>query len=98
MSTAQAFSPSVTVEDLLRIPQVQRAFAFIDSQLDEITEEQIRICSIPATPFGEQARAEYLREKFSALGLEDVHIDDEGNCLGLWKGKTSTPLLVVSAH
>ena len=98
MSTAQAFSPSVAVNDLLGFPQVQRAFAFIDSHLDEITEEQIRICSIPATPFGERARAEYLREKFSALDLENVYIDDEGNCLGLWKGRMSAPLLVVSAH
>lgn len=98
MSTTQAFSPSVSVNELLGFPQVQRAFAFIDSHLDEITEEQIRICSIPATPFGERARAEYLRGKFSALGLENVYIDDEGNCLGLWKGSMSAPLLVVSAH
>ena len=98
MTTAHAFSPSVSVNDLLGLPTVQRAFAFIDSHLDEITEEQIRICSIPATPFGEQVRAEYLRKKFSALGLENVHIDDEGNCLGFWKGRTSAPLLVVSAH
>ncbi len=98
MSTAQAFSPSAAVNDLIGFPQVQRAFAFIDSHLDEITEEQIRICSIPATPFGERERAEYLREKFSGLGLEAVHIDEEGNCLGLRKGQTSAPLLVVSAH
>jgi tripeptide aminopeptidase len=98
MSTAQAFSTSVAVNDLLGSPQVQQAFSFIDSHLDEITEEQIRICSIPATPFGELARAEYLREKFSALGLADVHIDGEGNCVGLRKGRTITPLLVASAH
>ncbi len=98
MSTAQASSPSAAVKDLLGFPKVQRAFAFIDSHLDEITEEQVRICSIPATPFGEHERAEYLREKFSGLGLEAVHVDEEGNCLGLRKGQTSAPLLVVSAH
>ena len=98
MSTARAFSPSVAVNDLLGLSKVQRAFAFIDSHLDEITEEQVRICSIPATPFGERERAEYLREKFTAVGLQDVHIDEEGNCIGLRKGRTSAPLLVISAH
>ena len=98
MPTARAFSISETVKDLLDDTKMQRAFAFIDSHLDEITEEQVRICSIPATPFGERERADYLREKFLGLGLEDLQIDDEGNCLGLRKGRMSRPLLVVSAH
>ncbi len=98
MSIVQALSPTVAVDDLLGLPQVQKAIAFIESHLDEITEEHVRICSIPASPFGERERAEYLREKFSSLGLADVQIDDEGNCLGLRKGETDAPLLVVSAH
>jgi tripeptide aminopeptidase len=98
MSTTQAFSPFVTVNELLGFPQVQQAFAFINSHLDEITEEHIRICSIPAFPFGERPRAEYLRQRFAALGLTDAHLDDEGNCLALRKGKATAPLLVVSAH
>ncbi len=98
MSIAQAVSTTVAVDDLLGFPQVQQAIAFIKAHLDEITEEHIRICSIPASPFAERERAEYLRAKFSSLGLADVQIDDEGNCLGLRKGKTDAPLLVVSAH
>jgi acetylornithine deacetylase/succinyl-diaminopimelate desuccinylase-like protein len=98
MSIAQAVSTTVAVDDLLGFPQVQQAIAFIKAHLDEITEEHIRICSIPASPFAERERAEYLRAKFSSLGLADVQIDDEGNCLGLRKGKTDAPLLVVGAH
>ena len=75
-----------------------RALRSFETNADAITEEQIRICSIPASPFGEQARAEYLSRKFSDLGLTDVEIDEEGNCLGLLKGSSQTPLLVVSAH
>ena len=75
-----------------------RALSFFERNSDAITEEHIRICSIPASPFGEQQRAEYLREKFSALGLTEVEIDAEGNCLGLLEGRTRSPLLVVSAH
>jgi tripeptide aminopeptidase len=77
---------------------VARALRFFETNADAITEEQVRICSIPATPFGEQERAEYLSQKFSELGLTEVEIDKEGNCLGLIRGASLKPLLVVSAH
>jgi tripeptide aminopeptidase len=77
---------------------VARALRFLETNAAEITEEHIRICSIPASPFGERERAEYLSQKFSALGLTEVEIDEEGNCLGLLRGASLSPLLVVSAH
>lgn len=79
-------------------PHVARALRFFETQSDAITEEHIRICSIPASPFGEQERAEYLSRKFSELGLTEVEIDEEGNCLGLLRGSLESPLMVVSAH
>ena len=79
-------------------PAVGRALRFFETNADAITEEQIRICEIPASPFGEQERAEYLSQKFRELGLTEVEIDDEGNCLGLIRGASRSPLLVVSAH
>ena len=78
--------------------EVVRALRFFETNAEAITEEQIRICSVPATPFGEQERAEYLRQKFSELGLTEVEIDEEGNCLGLLRGASLKPLFVVSAH
>lgn len=74
MSSVQAFSPAVNIGNLLDSPEVQRVFKFIDSHLEKITEEQIRICSIPAPPFGEKERAEYLRERFLESGLADAKI------------------------
>jgi len=79
-------------------PHVARALRFFETHADAITEEHIRICSIPASPFGEQERAEYLSRKFSELGLSEVEIDEEGNCLGLLRGASLSPLIVVSAH
>lgn len=79
-------------------PHVARALRFFETHADAITEEQIRICSIPASPFAEQERAEYLSRKFSELGLTEVEIDEEGNCLGLLRGSSPAPLIVVSAH
>ena len=96
MSSALKTFPSV--RSLLSSPEVERALSFLHKNAEAITDEQIRICSIPAPPFGEGERAEYLAEKFSALGLTDVEVDEEGNCLGLIKGTSRSPLLVVSAH
>ncbi len=98
MSTSEVSPHLVGIDELMASTQVQQTFAFIDSHLNEITDEHIRICSIPASPFGERQRAEYFRAKFAALGLTDAHIDDEGNCLAIREGKTTGPLLVVSAH
>ncbi|HCX30523.1 MAG TPA: hypothetical protein DHU55_12270 [Blastocatellia bacterium] len=60
MSLMQTFSPAASTDELIDSPKLQSVFRLIDSHLGEITEEQIRICSIPAPPFGEKQRAEYL--------------------------------------
>ncbi len=90
--------PGKSVAQLMTTPHVARALRFFETKADAITEEHIRICSIPASPFGEQERAEYLSRKFSELGLAEVEIDEEGNCLGLLRGSSRSPLMVVSAH
>ena len=98
MSSVAAFPPTVNIVELIRSQDVRRAFQFIDSHLEQITEEQIRICSIPAPPFGEKVRAEYIRKKFVESGLTNAKLDEEGNCLALRRGHSAAPLLVVSAH
>lgn len=91
-------APVLTVRQLMSSVEVARAFRFFETNAEQITDEHIRICSIPASPFGERERAEYLSQKFSSLGLSDVEVDEEGNCLGLLKGASRSPLMVVSAH
>ena len=98
MVSALKNSPALTIRHLMSSAEVARAFRFFETNADAITDEHIRICSIPASPFGEHERAEYLAEKFSSLGLSEVEIDEEGNCLGLRKGASGSPLMVVSAH
>src|ERR1044072_876054 len=77
---------------------VARALRFFETNAEATTEEQTRICSVPAPPLGQRERAEYLRQKFSELRLTEVEIDEEGNCLGLLRGASLKPLVVVSAH
>jgi tripeptide aminopeptidase len=91
-------APAQTVRQLATAPEVAHALRFFDANAEAITEEHIRICSIPATPFAEQERAEYLAGRFRDLGLNEVSIDDEGNCTGLYQGRSSSPLIIVSAH
>jgi len=99
MSTSSVkLSPSQVIQDLLSLAEVREALGFFQKRADAITEEHIRICSVPASPFGEQERAEYLRAKFVEIGLQDVRLDSEGNCLALWRGDAQSPLMVVSAH
>jgi acetylornithine deacetylase/succinyl-diaminopimelate desuccinylase-like protein len=87
-----------TIEELVVLPQVQAAFQFLEENADSFTNEQIQISSIPAPPFGEKPRAEYLCSSFKQLGLENAHLDAAGNCVALRDGSWSEPLLVVSAH
>jgi acetylornithine deacetylase/succinyl-diaminopimelate desuccinylase-like protein len=98
MSSAIKLTPAQLIEELLQHPQVQEAFRFFEEQAEAITEEQIRICSIPAGPFTEHERCEYLRKQFLEIGLSEVEIDEEGNCIGLFTGASEHPLMVVSAH
>ena len=91
-------SPVQLIQDLLESPEVVRAFRFFEEESDSITEEHISICSIPASPFGERQRAEYLHDKFLQIGLSDVRLDEVGNCLGMLRGSSQSPTMVVSAH
>ncbi len=98
MSTALEPVPTQMIRDLLGSQHVKSAFRFFEESAAAITEEQVRLCSIPSSPFKEHQRAEYLRQKFEELGLTDTTIDNEGNCLALFRGASLSPLLVVSAH
>ena len=98
MVSSLKIAPPQTIRQRAVTPQVEQALRFFETNAAAITDEHIRICSIPATPFAERERAEYFAKRFQELGLNDVSIDEEGNCLGLFKGSSTTPLIVVSAH
>jgi tripeptide aminopeptidase len=93
-----ALAPEQILKEMLDSGRVRAALQFFESRAAEITEEHVRICSIPSPPFGEGERAEYLCQKFRELGLADARLDAEGNCVALRRGRSLQPLLVVSAH
>lgn len=62
-------------------------------------EQGIAIQQIAAPTFAECARAAYVAEQFTALGLNNVELDEMCNVYGRLPGKAATqPGLMVSAH
>jgi tripeptide aminopeptidase len=77
---------------------VHTAFSYLHNQEMEFRRWQRELTEIPAPPFGEAARSQWLRQRFTALGLEDVQVDKVGNVLGLLYSGRTAPLIGISAH
>ncbi|HEX8184385.1 MAG TPA: M20/M25/M40 family metallo-hydrolase, partial [Blastocatellia bacterium] len=86
------------IPQLLRSQSIERAFISINEAQDEIGEELIRICEIPAPPFKEHARADYIKQRFAEMGLQRVRTDEEGNVIAERPGPSTRPRVIVSAH
>ena len=59
------------------------------------------LVAIPAPPFGEKVRGQWLAERFTELGMDAVEIDTVGNVLGCLRGESTDPArpcLLLSAH
>ncbi len=83
---------------LTREPTVAKAFRWVETHADQVVEEAIRICEIPAPTFEEAERAAYVKDRFRALGLRDVTIDAAGNVRGRRPGVGAGLGLAVGAH
>lgn len=82
---------------------VHAAFAWLRRNAKKIMDWQMELVAIPAPPFGEQARSEWLVSRFVEAGLAQVHTDAAGNVFGTLAGASvaadsSGPLIVLSAH
>ncbi len=82
---------------LTEVPEVRSALAWMRTQENQFTRWQLDMAAIPAPPFGETARGEWLQERFRELGMEDVHTDAAGNVFGTRRG-TAKHCFVLSAH
>ena len=96
-SPAAAQSPA-EVARLIELPAVRAALETIRANEPATIDDQIRLCEIPAPPFGEAARAAAYADAFRAAGLARVRLDEAGNVLGERPGRAPRPHLVISAH
>lgn len=69
------------VQRVAALREVHGTFEWFHSHLRQLTQDQMEITGIPSPPFGENERAEWLRDRFTSLGLANVHIDEIGNVI-----------------
>lgn len=78
---------------------IHEAFAWFRRKEFQLQERQMELARIPAPPFGEGARAEWLQARFREYGLKDIHIDAVGNVLAVLAGDDqSAGYVSLSAH
>jgi tripeptide aminopeptidase len=99
-SQSSAFSQVTTLASLR---PVHAAFAWLHRNARRIMDWQAELVAIPAPPFGEQARSQWLAARFAEAGLFQVHADSVGNVIGILPAAQlppdgSGPVVVLSAH
>jgi len=89
--------PANPVDALAQDKRVARALAWIDSNADWVTNQQVAITEIPAPEFHEQERGAFLASLFRGNGL-DVHTDAVGNVIGELAGSSGNDVVLIIAH
>src|SRR5437867_3786295 len=79
-------------------PAVQESLTWLTDSLDQLLDETVHLCRIPAPTFEEAERAVYVAERMRAIGLTDVHIDDIHNVSGILSAGRTGPTTLVAAH
>src|SRR5689334_13601595 len=79
------------------LPAVRGAFADFLSHEAQLAEWQQQLAKIPAPPFGEHLRSEWMLERFLELGLEQVRTDEAANVFGI-RPATGNRYVALSAH
>ena len=83
---------------LTALEEVKQGLEYLKNDHMNTVDEQLELVVIKAPTFFEQERAARYAEKFKALGLEDVHIDEHCNVIGLKKGVGNGPAVLLEAH
>lgn len=87
------------IEHLSGRPAVHALYDWMNGHTRDFADWQLEITAIPAPPFGEANRAQWMKRRFEQLGLQDVHMDDEGNVLGSRPGlDPAAKYVLLSAH
>lgn len=76
--------------------RVHRAFKWLHLQEQQILRWQAELVAVPAPPFGEQPRAEWLCRRFRELNLDEVYLDSIGNAIAIRKAAQSSEPMQVS--
>ncbi len=79
-------------------PAVHDSLTWLTDSLEQVLDETLHLCQIPAPTFAEATRAAYVAERMRALGLADVHTDSLHNVTGILGAAGHGPTTLVVAH
>jgi len=85
------------VEAILEHPRVREAFRYLEENDAETMADLRELTQIPAPPFMEEVRGRRFAERLSEIGVDSVWTDEEGNVIGLRRGRGGGTL-VISGH
>lgn len=82
---------------------IHAAFSWLHNNPKTLIDLQAELVAIPAPPFGEQARTQWIAERFAEIGLASITTDTIGNVIGFipathLPADSTGPVVVLSAH
>jgi acetylornithine deacetylase/succinyl-diaminopimelate desuccinylase-like protein len=97
--TRNSQSAQQIVAQVAEMRLVHEAFAWFRSHARELEDRQLEVTAIPAPPWGEAERSQWLKGRFEEFGLTEVHQDELGNVFGVRAGTAAdAPFFALSAH
>ena len=85
-------------KEIMRRPDVARAFANVEAQRDRILGEWRVLTEINAPSGKERERAEAVRQLLSTCKLDKIYFDSKGNLIAIRKGSGGAKAVVIDAH
>lgn len=82
----------------IKEPIDEKMKIFIEANKQPMLNDWLEVVAIPGKSREEQARGEWVKEKFTEAGMEDVKVDEIGNVIGFMKGNPGTETVVIAAH
>ncbi|MBV8674063.1 MAG: M20/M25/M40 family metallo-hydrolase [Acidobacteriaceae bacterium] len=102
MASTLPASAFTRIAQLAADRRVHKAFRWLHLQEQQLLRWQAELVAVPAPPFGEGPRAEWLCDRFRELNLDEVHLDAIGNAVAVRKGSARSGApnrrVLVSAH
>jgi acetylornithine deacetylase/succinyl-diaminopimelate desuccinylase-like protein len=102
-AAAQVVTPDVTselqtVRQVLDAPAMKAALQYVDNSDSETVRDWLAVCNAYGPQGDEIYRSRLIYKLFRIYGLEDVHIDDARNVIGIRRGVGGGPNVVLNAH
>jgi acetylornithine deacetylase/succinyl-diaminopimelate desuccinylase-like protein len=104
LASAQIVAPDITselqtVEQVLAAPEMKKAMAYVNTSDQDTVQDWLAVCNAYGPSGGNEVqRSRLLYKLFRIYGLDDVHIDDANNVIGVRKGTGGGPTVVLNAH